>query len=696
MEYTKDLMKDLIKESKEMIKNTQETYKKVSDAIGKIKKEFESVDFSSVLKSNLNAIENLAKGALNTFNILEASIESITGKSLNIKSVTDKIKDSYVTVKDATIKVKDEITKLSEINLSKMLESGITSIGDFENSVFGILSTTSSAFNKLSEDALDIGSSVDIVRNKYYKVKDAVVALQGEALKFADIDISKAMEGSSNELLKIESGVFSVLGTLAKATDDLSGYSINTKEAISSIYSEYIKVKNIATDVKKEMLNMVSIDFSGVLTGDLGSIEKFGNGALNCMESIYGLMSSFSGSSVDITKYTDAMRVGLSGIVDVSTTVRDEVEKIGNIDFSKAVKGGVSGIAEAAGAALTNVGSIGQSVFAAVTDAVNKINKNQLKELESNYKQQNDTINKNLEERKKAIQAEADAEKEVYASQIEEYNTREEEKAAIEEEWQEYLKEYNAGISDEMTEEEYLKLEEEKAAEEEKYNNKMSMYQNDATEKQSIEDQMAMIDEERKLKEQAAEKDAFLKKEEAHKEYNRKKMEIEKKVAIANKASGIFNATISMLQGIAQAVVAGMGYGLLAIGMVPLLVGIATATGLAQINAITSQPLPEVPSFSDGGWVGKANDKKFNFLPKAASPNDRTLAWLSEGEYVLPRNEALAYQKMITSSVNNYGDSNSVKNINVYTTVNAVSNASPDLIAKSNAEAIVLAISRGY
>lgn len=107
-------------------------------------------------------------------------------------------------------------------------------------------------------------------------------------------------------------------------------------------------------------------------------------------------------------------------------------------------------------------------------------------------------------------------------------------------------------------------------------------------------DKLNLSDEERSLRQ----RELLAEKYADELRFSKKQLELKQKQAKFDKATGITNATISMALAIMNAVVTGMkspyGY------MVPLLVGIATATGLAQIAAIASQPIPQ---YEKGGRI---------------------------------------------------------------------------------------------
>lgn len=107
-------------------------------------------------------------------------------------------------------------------------------------------------------------------------------------------------------------------------------------------------------------------------------------------------------------------------------------------------------------------------------------------------------------------------------------------------------------------------------------------------------DKLNLSDEERSLRQ----RELLAEKYADELRYSKKQLELKQKQAKFDKATAITNTTMSMALAIMNAVATGMqsplGF------MVPLLVGIATATGLAQIAAIASQPIPQ---YEKGGRI---------------------------------------------------------------------------------------------
>lgn len=88
------------------------------------------------------------------------------------------------------------------------------------------------------------------------------------------------------------------------------------------------------------------------------------------------------------------------------------------------------------------------------------------------------------------------------------------------------------------------------------------------------------------------------KREKIEKDFAIKQARLARQQAITNKVFGIFQATVSMSIAIAKALEKGFPAAIADIAL-------AGATGAAQIAAIASQPLPEIPKFEKGGEVKK-------------------------------------------------------------------------------------------
>lgn len=129
------------------------------------------------------------------------------------------------------------------------------------------------------------------------------------------------------------------------------------------------------------------------------------------------------------------------------------------------------------------------------------------------------------------------------------------------------------------------------------------------------------------------------KKEELAKQNAIAQAKLERKKAENQKIQSLANAVISIAEGIAMAFAQGGAI------LGPAFAALVAAAGAIQIATIMKQPLPEIPSYHDGGTIGQANDKSLGV--KSPNRHDKTLIWAEENEEVLPVQEAELYRKML-------------------------------------------------
>lgn len=289
-------------------------------------------------------------------------------------------------------------------------------------------------------------------------------------------------------------------------------------------------------------------------------------------------------------------------------------------------------------------------------------------------------IEKNLEEQQK-----------MYDKQIKETEEREAERKKIIEDTQKEIDEINEEIGEHMTEEKYKQLEEQREALEEKLQAEQEALEQDELYRQELETQK-----------QLREDEAQLLKEQKEREEAIKTAELKRKQAIMDKKTGIFNATVALASGIAQAVAAASVFPPV---LIPLYVSLVVAAAAGQIAAIAATPLPEIPQFASGGYVPSGNENYYKGLVgTSGNDKDKTLIWASEGERVLNHAETKQweyYQSRELKSINNntINNKNPVVNLGGIT-INAgigqdakkLANLSGKAIAKS----VVMAITRGY
>jgi hypothetical protein len=178
-------------------------------------------------------------------------------------------------------------------------------------------------------------------------------------------------------------------------------------------------------------------------------------------------------------------------------------------------------------------------------------------------------------------------------------------------------------------------------------------------------DQERQLKEEKEKKELAEaakkrEKEIADQKEKVEKEYRKKVAEYERKTAIYNKASSIAKAVMDAANAIIAALTIPPPFGQIAAAVV----GGLTAV---QIGVISSQPLPEVPSFRQGGRIlGPGHDRGGVNINAEG------------GEYVMPKEATLRYFPLLEemramryatrqNNINNYRTSNRTQtNYNTY------------------------------
>lgn len=331
-----------------------------------------------------------------------------------------------------------------------------------------------------------------------------------------------------------------------------------------------------------------------------------------------------------------------------------------------------------------------QQIVSSFQDVVNSITNiwstmwsNQIDVVQDALDEELDRIEKNLEEQQK-----------MYDAQIKETEKREEERKKIIEDTQKEIDEINEEIGEHMTEEKYKQLEEQREALEEKLQAEQSALEEDELYRQELENQKTLREDEAQALKEQKEREAAI-----------KTAELKRKQAIMDKATGVFNATVALASGIAQATLAGAMFGIAAPVMIPLLIATVVASAAGQIAAIAATPLPEIPQFASGGYVPSGNENYYKGLVGTSGNNtDKTLVWASEGERILNHAETKQweyYQSRELKSINN----NTVNNQNPVVNLGGITiNAGvgqdakklANLSGKAIAKSVVMAITRGY
>lgn len=307
------------------------------------------------------------------------------------------------------------------------------------------------------------------------------------------------------------------------------------------------------------------------------------------------------------------------------------------------------------------------------------------------WSNQIDVVQDALDEELKRIEKNLEEQQKMYDKQIKETEEREAERKKIIEDTQKEIDEINEEIGEHMTEEKYKQLEEQREALEEKLQAEQEALEQDELYRQELETQKQLREDEAQLLKEQKEREAAI-----------KTAELKRKQAIMDKTTGIFNATVALASGIAQAVAAGSVFPPV---LIPLYVGLVVAAAAGQIAAIAATPLPEIPQFASGGYVPSGNENYYKGLVgTSGNEKDKTLIWASEGERVLNHAETKQweyYQSRELKSINNntINNKNPVVNLGGIT-INAgigqdakkLANLSGKAIAKS----VVMAITRGY
>lgn len=286
-----------------------------------------------------------------------------------------------------------------------------------------------------------------------------------------------------------------------------------------------------------------------------------------------------------------------------------------------------------------------------------------------------------------AIEDNLDKQTKAYEKQMEDLQKAEEDREKNIEKIRERITELNEELGEHETEEVYLKYQEQREALENKLEEEQQALEANRQAQEEAEEQQRIREEEAQLAKEEAERQAAI-----------KKAQLQRKQAVMDKAAGIFNATVALASSIAQAAAAGSAFPPV---LVPLYVGLVTAAAAGQIAAIAMTPLPEIPSFSSGGYVPSSNEQYFkNLIGSSPNNTDKTLVWASQGERILNHNETKQWEyiqsQQLKNSINN---NNPVINISGIT-VNAGNIKDANKVAKLSGRAIakevVLAISRGY
>lgn len=350
-------------------------------------------------------------------------------------------------------------------------------------------------------------------------------------------------------------------------------------------------------------------------------------------------------------------------------------------------------IAEAFAQEWQNIVGMAQNAVNSITNIWSTMWSNNLQVVEDTLKDELDTIDKTLNEELEAIDKKLEKEQEMYDNRIKDIEDREKEREKIITETEEAIADINEEIGEHTTEENYNRLIEQREALEEKLKAEQEALIADEQMRSQLEEEKRIKEEQTEIQKDEAEKRAKEKREEEEKKAAIKKAEIQRKQAIMDKATGIFNATVALASGIASAAAAGAATGIAAPIMIPLFVSLVVASAAGQIAAIAATPLPEIPSFAEGGYVPDSNELQFKHIV-GSPPNkkDKTLVWASKGERILNHDETKQWEfiksqelKYITN--NNMRNNNPVINMGGIT-VNAGNTKDANKLAKLSGKAI--------
>lgn len=302
--------------------------------------------------------------------------------------------------------------------------------------------------------------------------------------------------------------------------------------------------------------------------------------------------------------------------------------------------------------AFNEIGQRISDAFAAIADLVGGIGERQTQKLDIEYEKQTKLLDENLKNRLKTLDEANKAENKLaedkYKQQQKYYDDYLQSLEEKYNKWSEILTENN----DTLLADEY-----------ERY--KLDLENRDATlkEKEQFEADAQLEKEAReeayRLQTEQADAEAQAKKEQADKDYARKKAEIERKTAIASKASSLFQAGLSLAQGLVAAAGSGALFGLTAPATIALLTSLVATAGAAQIAAIAAKPLPAIPAYATGGIIGNEPNiqqfSKYLNLDSNIAKGDTHLITAQSGEMILNRQQAKEYQNTTNSNVtNNY------------------------------------------
>ena len=600
-------------------------------------------------------------------------------KKINLIISSDITKDIERIKKDIEflLNPKNEILFIPSIDISQMKWAQKELEDIFKEVLNGsddVLKSLQDAFNGSN---IDLGALQGVADEAMKLLK---MHLNGEEFDFGSFDtvgtgiIELIQSGLNGEDLKLSSFETVGRGIIELIQGGLNGEDLHLG-SFQDLGDEILKL--IQGGLNGEGLDLGSLGekLQGLFSGegiDLGSfrelfeeasdiIANFFNGEGIDADAIENIANKAFGS---LTKFLGGKGIDLGSFQDLFGKASNIIgDAFGGEDF----KMSTLEMAELAKSAFDGITGYISGVFQKEVDDI----QNELSTLDDVYAEESEKLQEKYEADLEALDEKYEAEQEAYDEQIETLGEQREEN-------QEELDEINSEIEELEKEKTANMVEEDFLALQEKIDNKRA----EAVEKEAVIAEIevkeqaalnnkALSETNYNISKQQKEIEFLQNKETREKEYLNKKATLERKLAESNKKLQLFNAIISTATGIANGIASGMATPL-PIVFAPLYAGMAALMGGLQIAAIISTPLPEVPSFSDGGIVPTANDYLYPHIPRAKNGKDRTLAWLQTGEAVVPKNEVAMYKDYVLYS--NQRDINSVHNYDTNTTQGDVYN----------------------
>lgn len=614
----------------------------------------------NILKNSLNSVNKIINSS---FNDILSDLDKLNKKSIFSLNITDLDKN-----------IEEIESKMERLSNSHKIVLQKPQTKDTEK----IINEIENRLKNLTiEKKINLTISSDITKN-IESIKKDIDLLSGkkyEILFNPNIDISK-INGTKKELEDIFKEILNVSDEAFESLQNaFNGGNIDLG-SFQGVVDEALKL--IQSCINGEELNLGS--FQNLGDEILKLIQGWFNGEgldLGLFEDFFGEASDiigkfFSGDGIDagaiesitnkafgsLTDFFGRKGIDLGSFEDFFGKASNIIgDAFGGEDF----KMSTLEMAELAKSAFDSVTGYISGVFRKEVEDIG----NELATLDKVYAEESEKLQEKYDGELELLNEKYEAEQDAYGEQIE---TLDEQR----EEHQEELDEINSEVEELEKEKTANMVEEDFLALQEKIDNKRA----EAVEKEALITEIEVKEQEALNNKDLSETNynilkqqkeiEFLKnKEDREKEYLNKKAILERKQAEANKKLQLFNAIIAMATGIANGVVAGMAT-FFPLVFVPIYAGMAAVMGGLQITAIKSAPLPEVPTFSDGGIVPTANDYLYPHIPQAKNGKDRTLAWLQAGEVVVPKSEVAMYKDYVLYS--NQRDINSVQNYDTSTT----------------------------